>query len=771
MDEQAGGGPPQWKSARTYSSTATGFAIILFGALIASLPAMWSGVGPFLNALSWRQWVDKNKTRIDEQYKEQFSRDVRNYLAGISLPIEAFAAEDKNSPCYIPGRPENESRDDRETRTKPLRLKLINLFPKAQPSGDIQADEDHATSKLLELRKEKDCRAVYLAAAVEMTHEEMGNLRSSGLNKFLTTQKAARQTPFKLLGLEFSVNYFWAWDVWYMFLGGGVLYLWLTRRGVLLRCRLAFIDLAQNPKPVVTDVEKSPDTPTSEERSKFELTTKIEAQKKADENGQQNTTVSAALALAPAREPGENTHAEMAVVSAQAPEVSKAVISPGPADRDSLPLWVRPLPANEPWVNQWTNPSNMDCFLDPNSLLCLVLMWGCLLLGFYPVASMAICSDLLLIGVGKPDVAVVVHAAVFCITTGCMVAVLLDWYLPRSKNRDPKAWLGKPGAIDRRSLLFGVGSMMAGIACYVSPVNRAVAGTLLRKGRFNQVAKERSARKRRRKSDRLEVEEGFYQLENGLVIYVPANRRVRSPAGVGKMKLTPWSPPLEVEKLAGAQMYPTALVPYARAACKELLRGIRHRKTPEEKAKLLENPEVRRKYESAFNLVKWAIDHDGEQNRTGRNLQLYDLLAAVAICANSEEKLESARQSLKTIEVSQRPILSLGWRTRQRDLRAPVSPKPPDGQPSQIHSHHAKHKAKSRLNHKREYRLKEFIRQRLGSDTSNTTKSEGNHPAAAAFNGSWDPRALSKENPDRIKISNDIRLLRNKERKRKRIFL
>ena len=193
------------------TKVATNVALVLFAALITSFLGLWNQIGPFRKALAAQQRYERRQGEADAQNKAQIAREVRGILASQSL-----AKTDERAPAL---------------------LKLLVVQKDKQP-----ADIKDAFEVLKELQKAKDPLALVLTRDID---EAISNLRrqsSNSLQRFHLERATAESTSFKLLGLEFSVDGFWAWDVWNLFWCGGVLYLWLVRRGTLIRARRNLAD-------------------------------------------------------------------------------------------------------------------------------------------------------------------------------------------------------------------------------------------------------------------------------------------------------------------------------------------------------------------------------------------------------------------------------------------------------------------------------------------------------------------------------------------------
>ena len=104
--------------------------------------------------------------------------------------------------------------------------------------------------------------------------------------------------------------------------------------------------------------------------------------------------------------------------------------------------------------------------------------------------------------------------------------------------------------------------------------------------------------------------------------------------------------PFDIETLESVQ--PSALVPFVRTGVRQLLRGLAHKGKWKEKAAIDRLPETQLRYRQAFDLVLQAIRHSKLKKRPGRlpNLQLFDLLAAIALNSESKDLFRQTGQIL-----------------------------------------------------------------------------------------------------------------------------
>jgi len=330
--------------------------------------------------------------------------------------------------------------------------------------------------------------------------------------------------------------------------------------------------------------------------------------------------------------------------------------------RESLPVWVWPLPRNEPWVACLSQGVRGDAAMDPLGVLCAALLVAALALTV-PVVRMAVaCTRLLWAGENLTAEALI-HAACVTLLAGWILGLALTWSSapesgrPASNHPDAVELMGR-----RTWLLSSLGCSAVAALYLIGPLNRRVRYSLLGNPRFRV--------KRRRKS----------QLRH--------DRRT-------------FPGPFNAETLDN--VHPKELTPFVRAGVRHLLRGVTHQPTAEKKAEVDRLAETQRRYREAFDFTRAAIRLDENLRRPGRvpNLQLYDLLIAIALNGENKELLAEARQMIAAAQVRV-PNLSRAPAVHPRRSAAP-------------HSRHSRRKQRGPWLERRQGRLKAFQKDRISS--------------------------------------------------------
>lgn len=395
--------------------------------------------------------------------------------------------------------------------------------------------------------------------------------------------------------------------------------------------------------------------------------------------------------------------------------LSSDAVSPEATSRlaDSLPLWARPFPKREEWTQSLTNKMRTDLILEPLSVLCLLLLALCVALALI-VARLGIVSTALLEG-SPAGTQYSVHAACICLLCGISLGLLATWPV------SPRPITGKAGPggntkdndlieiVGRRTWISGLTGTVLVCLIYLPRIHAALLRSLLQNPRFHGKPKVTRARMRRDRQNTPVLSQGFYTDHRGRVHYVPASGRSRSLSGQSKDDLEIWNGPFDKESLS--RVHPCALVPFVREGVTQLLHGLRHRKTVADRAKILALPETTVRYHKAFELVEAGL-FVWVPRRTMPNLQLYDLLFAVAENAASDELLTRAIRLLtKVPEPGSGPELSLrkgepqNENSRRSSMRLPLASMPGSGS---LHSRHSIRKAKLNSVQRRRQRLDLF---------------------------------------------------------------
>jgi len=577
----------RWSNARKSAVTTTGITLVLFGALIVSWLSMWEGVHKYRSAIASRLWTDRKNHLLDDNDAVVLGRSVKAELNGQAIL---------------------------RSQNKPERYKLLDLAKKV--------DVSPYAIGLLDQLKQKDpnsFEAQSLQSAIAIAESQLLFANGQNFKRFHARRATAEKTTFKLLGLDFSVNGFWAWIVWLSFLTGGVFYLWLARRALIREGRRV---------------------------------------------GQMREDVS----LDPA--------------------TTEAL-------RDSLPLWARPLGIQEKWARLCVSNVRTDLASDPLGASTLVLMAVCLLLSIAVIKTGIISTSLLRSEKGV-SWAAVLHAVVLCTLVGTLAGLITSWFAkPGGSARNPEI-------IGRRTLLLGVAS--AGLAglFYVPNFNLRILKSILneRRHRFANAVR---FRRRRPKLESAKMFSGFYVDARQRIHYVPATGHSRSLAST-KGPVLPWNGPFDIQSLR--RVHHRAKIPFIRLGVTEILKDFRHR-SRDQIGSAIQSTAWRSRHIRAFKLVQAELYFENERaTRTMPNLQLYDLLGAIAINSGLDALVLKARQLLQSTSV--------------QDFAKAQPAKYIADTTGAIHSHHSGKRAKGTIAQdvRRRARLDTFKHLRLGMPTS-----------------------------------------------------
>jgi hypothetical protein len=602
----------QLESARKSGATATNIALVLFAALIVSWSGMWDQVNRYRSAMASKLWTERQNKLAEDTDRAILGEAVKGRLI-----FESLIYEDKT-----------------------LRKRIIKLAESsaADPEATLQQQQKEQNESL-------ETRLLASAIASERDHLRLERRRTSG--RFYAKRALAAKTPFKLLGLDFSVDGFWAWVVWMCFLVGGIFHLWLGRRAMIRRCREAWRLLSSEAK----------------------LSTE------------------------------------------QARDLA-----------DSLPFWIRPLPHKEPWVTVLTNKARKDFVMEPLSVLCLFLALICVALAF-SVERMGVISTSFLDQDGTFPIISILHSVVLCVLCGFGIGLIASWSgTPDRREKGSVDSISIPlenaEVLGRRGWITSALGVAGAAILYIPGIDKRILRSLLRRPRFRQEPNAHRRRIRRAKANPPFLKEGFYADKFlGRIHYVPANGRARSLSGRSKGDVEPWEGPFN--KVTLERTHPSAVVPFVRSGVVQLLRGYRHRRTAQKRAKFLELPATKSRYREAFELTVAGLSVHPRRRafHSMPNLQLYDLLAAIAINAASEELLDRARKLLADAGLND-------------TTRFHVSPTPQAAahdSDSPAHSRHSARKKKSPSVLRRRDRLAASKALRLG-EKKGSPSSEGVAP-------------------------------------------
>lgn len=407
------------------------------------------------------------------------------------------------------------------------------------------------------------------------------------------------------------------------------------------------------------------------------------------------------------------------------------------ANRDSLPIWMRPLPS-EKWVPVMTNGAYADAAMDPLSVLCLILMVACTGVALSVLWIGVLSTPLLRAGTGwQPWI--LLHAAAICLIFGLLLGLVSAW-----KNSPDTPAKQSTELLGRRTVVVALISTSAGAIVYFNPVYEILKRILLHEGRHRRLLSVFGKRQRRHKHNVEKMPTGFLKDGEGKIHYVPASGIARSLRANSAGAIL-FKGPFDREILP--YVHHSALVPFARQAVVDLLRGVRHRPKLEERKQLLKTAEIQQRYATAFDLVLAAIERErGMRFRRGAmpNLQLYDLLGDIAINANSGQLIARATDVLKSAQVLSPAPVKKTPRTRSSE-------------PSKTkHNYHCKPSRKTPLSDRRKLHLNAFKGQRIeqvalsidssGIGETDIRKGPENPSNPVIFSrGTWDPARVNDE--------------------------
>ena len=333
---------------------------------------------------------------------------------------------------------------------------------------------------------------------------------------------------------------------------------------------------------------------------------------------------------------------------------------------DGMPVWSHPLPALEPWVKVLSRGFAGDVASDPLSGLCTALLLVGLGLGVSVVRMGIISTSLLSVG-PIPKGETVAHAALLCALFGVCLGVLVNWLLPLVVRPSGVTGQTQQSAVDRRTWISAGLGMCVTAILYVKPISRHLERIVLRP-RFS------------RRVRSIVYPSGFWET-GGIVYSVPLEGRSKAlflKRGAAPKRV------LDLRLVQISAVHGSALIPFVRARVKLFLE--------------------QQSYTEAFKLVQDAVVHVSTNQPAGTmpNLQLFDLLGAIARRAGKPEFLEMAGTLLADARISQGKI------GNQPKLVAEVLA----SSGKNAHSRHAGRRARSTTD-KKMYRLLRFQLARL----------------------------------------------------------
>jgi hypothetical protein len=251
-----------------------------------------------------------------------------------------------------------------------------------------------------------------------------------------------------------------------------------------------------------------------------------------------------------------------------------------------------------------------------------------------------------------------------------------------------------------------------------------------------------------------------------MIHYVPAHRKARS---VGKTEetLKPWTGSFDEDNLRN--VHRSALVPFVHMGVLNYLQGYRHRKDPNDRAKLLADPKVQERYLAAFQFVEMAINfeehgslspltpnrHLSRRSKSfkGPNFQLYDLLAAIAMNFDSPDLLCRTRSKLAGFRFNP-PAASVSQANVCCDKR-------------EQHSRHSKRKCRNKTSTHHVQRIEKLLKVRLGEHshveaaagcpqvgkTASLRKPQTKELRPANQDGAWSVALLSLALANQIRVA------------------
>jgi len=320
---------------------------------------------------------------------------------------------------------------------------------------------------------------------------------------------------------------------------------------------------------------------------------------------------------------------------------------------EGLPLWVRPLPQKVLWPHVWAISARGDIAADPLGALSLLLMVVCLIIGAIFIVPMGVLSSWIL-SPGIVTAERIIHAALFCILTGCVICFAVTWFSAPEAIREvgsakSEGQRARTEIMGRRAwMAAGMGTAFAGLL-YPRGIRALLPrGWLLepRTRKLRPAFRVPNARVRRVRRPIPVMPSGFYSDEKGRIYYVPAIGKSRALAGKSEGELHKWSGPFDRSTLE--RVHPSARIPFVHAAVRHLLKGLTHRPAGNrhkaervgEKKRLNLQPETQGKFGQSFELVREAIAMN--RKRPKANAQMIRLLRSIAVSSQNHELLEQA---------------------------------------------------------------------------------------------------------------------------------
>lgn len=204
----------QWTLIVADTTSASRITAVLFAALIVSWASMYSQFGAYQAAAASRRRVDQQRVEFElarAQGRAFLAQRVRGRLFSLA------------------------SNSDFPTDLRQQYRALAN---------QVGSDPFTVLSKLSDAGVAGREDLALLTPVIDEAVRRLEGVERFALRQFQSRRETAADTPFKLLGLDFSVNGFWAWQVWLGFYVLGLIYLWLTRRTTFRRARFVWGQLA-----------------------------------------------------------------------------------------------------------------------------------------------------------------------------------------------------------------------------------------------------------------------------------------------------------------------------------------------------------------------------------------------------------------------------------------------------------------------------------------------------------------------------------------------
>src|SRR5882724_130058 len=216
----------KWKSVQDFSTTTTNVTLVLFIALVISWISMWSHVNKYRSTIAYHKWTTNSK-----QHRLRAAKQQEQLSAAVQGRLLFLAYERLRDDCFKrksliataegkPLKPEAIEKCQEENSKKPQGSDHLGHGPLPERLYEPQTPtplEDHrqrvpdATNLLKQ--HSNDWQGPFIAEAIRIESGSLLAERQHATKQLQAKRALAETTAFKLLGLDFEINGFWAWNV------------------------------------------------------------------------------------------------------------------------------------------------------------------------------------------------------------------------------------------------------------------------------------------------------------------------------------------------------------------------------------------------------------------------------------------------------------------------------------------------------------------------------------------------------------------------------